>query len=92
MYPNEEISKVVFDSDRLNRQTRTFQDQTPKFIQAVINHSGGLIKDENQAQNVMIGFSVIIIVISIFLFINSSSGPKTQELTPQQKAQMGITR
>ncbi len=49
--------------------------QKPKMIQWVINHSGGLVKDEKQAQYVLITFVIVATTISFFqLFGSDGSG------------------
>ena len=45
--------------------------ETPKIVQWVIKISGGGIKNEKQAQYVLLGFVVAAIVISLFLFTSS---------------------
>ena len=47
---------------------------TPKIIQWIIEHSGGLIKNEKQAAYVLIGLAVLAIIVSLILF---SGGGKT---------------
>ncbi|MFH0803895.1 MAG: hypothetical protein V1877_02145, partial [Candidatus Tagabacteria bacterium] len=41
---------------------------TPKIIQWTMKCSGGLIKNEKQAQYALLGFVVVAIIISLFLF------------------------
>jgi len=41
-----------------------------KLAEALIKYSGGLIKDENQASYVILGFVVLAIIISLFLFFD----------------------
>ena len=49
--------------------------ETPKMIQLVIKYSGGSIKNEKQAQYVLLGFVVIVVGISLFLFWGSDTTP-----------------
>lgn len=37
----------------------------------LITHSGGSIKDSKQANSVLVGFAIVVFVISIFLFTKS---------------------
>jgi len=63
-----------------------FRPRTPKIIQRMIKYSGGLIKNENQAACVLIGFAVLAIIISLFLFFGRG-GIKTQKtFTPPAEA------
>ena len=50
------------------RSTQIFLPRTPKIIQWVMKYSGGLIKDEKQANYVLLGFVAVAIIVSLFLF------------------------
>lgn len=50
--------------------------QPPKIIELVIKHSGGLVKDEKQANYVILGFVTLAIVISLFLFFGGGETSK----------------
>jgi len=73
-----DLSGSFNDSDeKFNKQrpqTPLYLPGTPKVIQWVIKYSGGLIKDEKQAQYVILGFIVLTIIISLFLFFLLSAG------------------
>ena len=45
----------------------------PKIIQLVIKYSGGLVKDEKQANYVILGFVVLVIVTVIVIVMSSGS-------------------
>jgi len=64
---NNEPPKIVFEGEQFQRPTRSFETPTPKIVRLVIKYSGGLIKDENQANYFLIGFVVVAIIISLFL-------------------------
>jgi hypothetical protein len=65
----------------------------PKMVQLVMKWSGGAIKEQRQAEYILLGFVVLAIIISLFLFfgasrkmnlstqesnfLNSPNGPKT---------------
>ncbi|PIS17481.1 MAG: hypothetical protein COT59_00480 [Candidatus Nealsonbacteria bacterium CG09_land_8_20_14_0_10_42_14] len=53
---------------------------TPKIIRWLIKYSGGLIKNERQAFYVILGFIVLAIIVSIFLF--SGRGGEQEIFTP----------
>ena len=48
----------------------------PKIIQFVIKYSGGLVKDERQAEYVLLVFSILIIIFSLILFFGSKNTNK----------------
>lgn len=50
--------------------------ETPKIIQWTMKYSGGLIKNEKQAQYAILGFVVAAIIISLFLFFSGGETPK----------------
>ena len=62
------------------QSTQIFFPETPKMVQWVIKYSGGLIKDERQANYVLIGFVVVIVVIVLFLIFGVISSPSTPPL------------
>lgn len=64
-------SDVKFNEQR--PQTPLYFPGTPKIIQWVIKYSGGLIKNEKQAQYVILGFVAIAIIISLFLIFGGES-------------------
>ncbi|MDO8676646.1 MAG: hypothetical protein Q7K16_03285 [Candidatus Azambacteria bacterium] len=77
MDQNNEPPKIVFEGEQFQRTTRSFETPTPKIVRLVIKYSGGLIKDENQANYVLIGFVVLAIVVSLFLFFGGGSSNDT---------------
>ena len=82
MDQNNEPSRIVFEGEELQRATQSFQSRTPKIVRWVITYSGGLIKDERQANYVLIGFvAVAVIIVFVFLFSDKGKG----ELTPEEQ-------
>ncbi len=69
--------------DDFQRRTNFFQKNPPKIVQWVIQYSNGAIKDEDHANYVLLGFVVVVIGISVFLFsglgIKSPKPPVTKE-------------
>jgi hypothetical protein len=55
---------------------------TPKITRWLIKYSGGLIKNERQASYVILGFIILTIVISIFLFSGGGGGGDQKIFTP----------
>lgn len=63
-----------------------FQPGTPALIRWVIKFSGGVIKDEKQADYVLIGFTILITIISLFLVFNIfKKSPGQQPYNPEPK-------
>ena len=56
--------------------------EAPKMIIWVMAHSGGLIKDERQAEYALLGFTAIAIIASLFIFLKSGPSTEPPPLTP----------
>ena len=68
-------SGVKYTDETSWRAMRYYREpQSPKVIQWVMKYSGGLIKDEKQANYVLIGFAVLAIIISFSLFLGGDGG------------------
>ncbi len=76
-------SGVKFE-DELQRP-QTFYPRTPKGVQWVMKYSGGLIKDERQAEYAILGFVALAIIVSLFLVF---SGGNTQQKPPAAVLEM----
>ena len=74
MDQNNEPPKIVFEGEEFRRPSQSFQTPTPKIVEWVIKYSGGAIKDEKQANYVLIGFVALVIIISLFLIFSNSGG------------------
>lgn len=83
---NNEPPKIVFEGEQFQRPARSFETPTPKIVRLVIKYSGGLIKDENQANYFLIGFVVLAVVISIFLSFHGSS---SKQASPDELRRYG---
>ncbi len=68
---DDSSSRIKFEGEEFQRP-RSFQTPTPKIVQWVIKYSGGYVKDEQQANYVLIGFVAIAIIISLFLFFGAT--------------------
>ncbi|MBI3305546.1 hypothetical protein HYZ82_00210 [Candidatus Nomurabacteria bacterium] len=80
MDQNNEPGKIVFEGEEFQHSARSFQTATPKITEWVIKYSGGAIKDEKQANYVLIGFAAAAIIISLFLFFLGGG----QDLPPER--------
>ena len=88
MNQNKEPSSIKFDTDA-ESNTKSWQavkyyneTTTPKIIKWIIKYSGGLVKEENQANYVLLGFVVLAIVVSLFLFLRERGESKILPLPP----------
>lgn len=79
---DDSSSRMKFEGEKFQRLRQSFQTPTPKIVHWVIKYSGGLIKDEQQANYVLIGFVMLAIIISLFLFF---SGGKDDSVNIQEK-------
>jgi len=66
------------------RAPRSYYPGTPKIIQWVIKYSGGLVKDEKQANYVLFGFVAVAIIIFLFLLFGGEG--KQKIFTPGAEA------
>lgn len=75
-------NEVQFDIDQVQRTS--FNSKESIFVRLVTNYSGGLIKDERQANYVLLGFAMLLIVISLLLFsgVNIKRGPDIPPSVP----------
>jgi len=62
---------VEFDFD--NEPRAVSQDKTPAMVKLVIKLSGGLIKDERQANWILLGFVVMALGLSFYLFFGGGT-------------------
>ncbi|MBU3901540.1 hypothetical protein KJ590_00930 [Patescibacteria group bacterium] len=62
--PKDSDTGVKFQEQRVEH---SYYPGTPKVIQWAIRYSGGLIKDEKQAQYVILGFVALAIIVTLLL-------------------------
>ena len=70
MNQNNNQGEIVSESDDFQRTRQSLQTPTPKTVQWVMKYSGGYIKDEKQANYVLIGLVTLVIIISLFLIFS----------------------
>ena len=68
------MSSVQFEIEDTPRSYS--KPRSSKFVGWIMKYSGGLIKDEVQANYVLISFSVAMIALSLYLVFGSSEGSK----------------
>ncbi|MBU1557375.1 hypothetical protein KKC45_00190 [Patescibacteria group bacterium] len=59
--------------NELQRQSYSNFDNPPKMVSWVIEHSGGLIKDQKQAQYFLLGFAVFCCLLSGIIFFTGDN-------------------
>lgn len=79
---NAEIQDALREFELKSRaeQARTApvvakEAETGGMVEFVIKHSGGLIKEQKQAEYLLLGFVIVVIAISFFLFSNAFRTP-----------------
>jgi len=77
---DDSSSRIKFEGEEFQRP-RSFQTPTPKIVQWVIKYSGGYVKDEQQANYVLIGFVVVAIIVSLFFIFGRGLGTSTDQTT-----------
>jgi len=76
--------RVEFNDDYVPRSSYT-HEEAPGIVKLIIKYSGGLIKNENQAEIYLAVFSVIIIIISLFIAFHKNNNKETP-FTPAANA------
>ena len=64
---------VKFEDSGWSAMKYYHEPQTPKIIQWTMKYSGGLIKNEKQANYVLLGFVALAIIVSLFLIFGGGS-------------------
>jgi hypothetical protein len=71
------------NNKEINLEAQGFYPETPRLHQWVIKFSGGLVKDEKQANYVLIGFVALAVILSLILVFGGGSRSSRQaEYTP----------
>ena len=76
-------SGVKYTDDNGWRAVRYYRDpQSPKVVQWVLQYSGGLVRDEKQAQYILLGFVAVVIATSLMLVFGGVTGTQSK-FTPE---------
>jgi hypothetical protein len=73
--PKHQVEGVKFETDNYKAIKFYKETATPKMIKSVMKLSGGAIKDERQAEYVLLIFVVLAFTVSIFLFFRGENKP-----------------
>ncbi len=79
MNPTNEQPSVRFDEEQRMQDS---DPETPKMIKWVMQYSGGLVKDEKQANYVLIGIAVCALLLTVFLVKSSFGSGSSQNVIP----------
>lgn len=69
-------------NNKQQQSDHVFFPETPKMVQWTVKYSGGLVKNEKQANYVLIGFIAVIIIIAIIFIVSGSSNQPTPGTIP----------
>lgn len=89
--------EMKFQAEQMAKPPETKEvSDVPKVVKLVMKLSGGAIKEEQQAEYVILGFVVVAILLSIYLFFWGVGSSSAKPLTDNQiqqiiKNQQGIS-
>lgn len=78
---DDSSSRVKFEGEQFQR-LRSFETSTPKIVQWVIKYSGGAIKDEKQANYVLLGFVAVAVIVFLMIIFDGGSRIPSSPPTP----------
>lgn len=79
MDQNNEPSRVVFEGEEQQYSSQSFKSDSPKMIQWVIKYSGGIVKNDKQANFVLIIFVIVMVALSLFVLFGDRGENIQQE-------------
>jgi hypothetical protein len=82
--PEREVEGIKFETPSYGAMKYHKEKDTPKMVKAVMRLFGGTIKDQKQAEYVLLGFVVVAIILAIFFFSHSNIKPVSSAISPQQ--------
>lgn len=85
MDQHNQAPQVTFESEEFQRPAALSQARTGRIVRWVMQSSGGLIKDEKQAQYALVGFVVVAATIITFLVVSGGANNAKFEAPPGQK-------
>ena len=75
-------TSVMPNKDEKHRVARSYHPGRSKMAQWVIRYSGGLVRNEMQANYVLLTFTVFMVFISVLLIFGESRDVQTQKTLP----------
>ena len=88
--PQNEVGEIKFDIPSYGAVKYYSETDTPKMVKLVMKWSGGAIKEQKHAEYLLLGFVVVVIGVSIYLFIgggHTSHKPSAAELEQMKEFQ-----
>jgi hypothetical protein len=80
-----EPPRIAFEGKEFQQPAQSLQAQTPKIVQWVMTYSGGSVKNEKQAQYVLIGFVVVALIVTFISLSGSGESKAKLEAPPGQE-------
>ncbi|MBU6431116.1 MAG: hypothetical protein KGJ58_03235 [Patescibacteria group bacterium] len=74
---------VSFEDEWRGQSSQVYYSKTPKMNQWIINHSGGLVKDEKTASFVLLGVAAVAAVIAFYLSFGGGLGASDNKARDQ---------
>ena len=91
--PKNKVEGIQFEIPSYGAVKYYQETDTPKMVKLVIKLSGGAIKEQKQAEYILLGFVVVAIGISLFLvFGGGHTQPKIDPATVEQMRQAANLR
>ena len=72
--PNEQ-NRVVFEGEQFTHARTTFASSKPTITQWLVKNSDGLLKNEQQAQYILVGFAVCALLASLYILFDVTRSP-----------------
>ncbi|MEK7539246.1 MAG: hypothetical protein AAB595_01215 [Patescibacteria group bacterium] len=75
-FPQEKTEGVKYEADNYKAVKFYKENNAPKIVRLVMKCSGGLIKEERQAEYVLFGLVIIMLAVSFYLFLGGKNTPQ----------------
>ena len=85
-----ETTGISFETDSLKSINNANEIVVPRMVRIVMKLSGGAIKEQKQAEYILLGFAVVIFAVSLYLFFgdnlkkSANDGRSLQEILQSQ--------
>lgn len=86
--PKKEVEGIQFEIPSYGAVKYYNETDTPKIVKLVMKYSGGVIKEQKQAEYILLGFVFVAIGISLFLVLGEVGSSRAKSLTNNQIEQI----
>ena len=88
--PQNEVEGIKFDVPSYGYGAVKYysETETPKVVKLAMKFSGGMIKNEKQAEYALLGFVVIAMAVSFYLFFGGNSNTSTNKEAVERTLQL----